>query len=38
LRRSDIVAALWGVLLIVGIPALARALWRRWRLLRSAPL
>jgi hypothetical protein len=38
LRRSDIVAAWWGVLLIVGIPALARALWRRWRLLRSAPL
>jgi hypothetical protein len=38
LRRSDVVAGLWGVLLVVGIPALARALWRRWRARRATAL
>ncbi|MEP7182172.1 MAG: hypothetical protein ABI886_08300 [Betaproteobacteria bacterium] len=28
---SDIVAMVWGVLLVVGIPWVVRALWQRWR-------
>ncbi len=31
LHRSDVVAAVWGALLLVGIPLLVRAAWRRWR-------
>jgi hypothetical protein len=28
---SDVVAMVWGVLLVVGIPWVVRELWRRWR-------
>ncbi len=35
---SDIVAMVWGVLLIVGIPWVVRELWGRWRDARSAPM
>jgi hypothetical protein len=30
-RRPDFVAAFWGIVLVCGIPAVLRALWRRWK-------
>ncbi len=38
LQRSDVVAAVWGALLLVGIPGLLRAAWRRWRARRRSGL
>jgi hypothetical protein len=38
LQRSDVVAAVWGALLLVGIPGLLRAAWRRWRARRRSRL
>jgi hypothetical protein len=38
LRRSDLVAGCWGVASLVGVPAVARALWRRLRARRRARL
>jgi hypothetical protein len=36
LSRSDVVAAGWGIASLVGLPAVARALWRRLRRRRRA--
>jgi hypothetical protein len=38
LSRSDVVAAGWGIVSLVGLPAVARALWRRLRAQRRARL
>ena len=38
LSRSDVVAAGWGVAVLVGLPAVVRALWRRLRARRRARL
>jgi hypothetical protein len=34
-RRSDVVAGVWGIVLLVGIPSLLATLWRRLRRRRA---